>query len=171
MKSFASVVTGKLFGKYISSPTTFTKSSSVLISKGTLPYSNSYVNIPLLKNKYQCSKHQFCYHIADFEQLQVKNKEESRIEFPLRGENEQTTQNHTLSRFPKLIQLYFMNQNILRFYISMDNVAVMHKLNCMANLPGNSFHFLLRKTSLVLQIIVHISSTTKFQNQIKIVFI
>lgn len=64
-----------------------------------------------------------------------------------------------------------MDKNVFRLYISMDNIAIMHELYSMADLPYHCSDFLLLKSSLFPQRSIYVPPATRLQNQIKVFFI
>jgi len=64
-----------------------------------------------------------------------------------------------------------MKQNVLGFNISMNYIAIMHKLNSMTNLSDHPSHSLLCKTTLFPQRRIDISSAAGFENEIKIILV
>ena len=64
-----------------------------------------------------------------------------------------------------------MKQDVLRLDITMDDIAVMHELNSMADLSDHTPYFFLRKTALFLQGRINVAPTAWFENEIKVVFV
>jgi hypothetical protein len=54
-----------------------------------------------------------------------------------------------------------MEEYIFRFDISVYDIAIMHKLDCMTDLLDNTFDPFLWKPALTLQIVVDVSATAK----------
>lgn len=77
------------------------------------------------------------------------NRAASRIACPSKEESEWTIQNHKLLRFPKLSLAYLVEENVLGFNVSVDDIAVVHEFHGVADLPSNFPHFLLPETALV----------------------
>ncbi len=53
----------------------------------------------------------------------------------------------------------------------MDNIAVMHELYRMADLPHHSSDFLLMKPALLTQRSIDVPPTARLQNEVKVLFI
>ena len=64
-----------------------------------------------------------------------------------------------------------MKKYILRFQISMQNIIVMHVLNCMTDLLNYHPDLLFRKTPLIFQVLIQISFCTKLHQKIQIAFL
>lgn len=64
-----------------------------------------------------------------------------------------------------------MKQNVLGFDIAMNDITVMHELNCVADLTDHSSDFLFRKTALFFERRVYIASTARLQDQIKVILV
>lgn len=55
-----------------------------------------------------------------------------------------------------------MQKNVFWFDISVDDITVMHKLNCMADLSSDASNFLLRKSTLISKATIYVATTAKF---------
>jgi len=64
-----------------------------------------------------------------------------------------------------------MQNYILRLDISMNNIVIMHKFDCMTDLLYDIFDLLLNKISLFFHVIIDIPITAKLHHQIEVLFI
>ena len=64
-----------------------------------------------------------------------------------------------------------MKKNILGFYVSVNDVLIVHKLNCMTHLFDHFANFFLSETALFPERRVDISSTARLQNKIEMILI
>lgn len=64
-----------------------------------------------------------------------------------------------------------MKKYVFRFDIAMDNITVMHELDCMGNLLYDASYFLLGKSAFTSKVVVDIASTAQLQNQVKVLLI
>jgi len=85
--------------------------------------------------------------------------------------SESTIRNRILWLRSKLIYCYLMEQNILWFYVPMNNIMIMHELNSMADLLYHVFDLFFSIMSFSLHVIVDVSTATKLHRQINILFI
>jgi hypothetical protein len=69
------------------------------------------------------------------------------------------------------VGIYLMNQYIFRFDIPVDDIVIMHELNCKTDLPDDTPHLLLCKPALLLEVIVDISAPAEFENQVEVVLV
>ena len=118
-------------------------------------------HMPANMLRFLCSRCLFYYRIAVFELIREKSIEEFHRVCPWEGENEQPNQNHIFLLYSNLPYEYLMKKYILRFQISMQNIIVMHVLNCMTDLLNYHPDLLFRKTPLILQMLIQISLCTE----------
>lgn len=64
-----------------------------------------------------------------------------------------------------------MEKNVLRFYISVDDIAIVHEFNGMADLSHHSSDFFLRKSALFSQGWVDITSAAGLKDEVKVVLV
>ena len=64
-----------------------------------------------------------------------------------------------------------MKQNVLGFDIPVNNILIMHELNCMANLLHHFSHLLFSKTAILPQRCIDISTAAWLKDQVKMVLV
>lgn len=64
-----------------------------------------------------------------------------------------------------------MEKNVFRFDVSVNDIVVMHKLNCMAHLLNDVLHSLFRKTAFLAHRCVDVASTARFEDEVEMVLV
>lgn len=64
-----------------------------------------------------------------------------------------------------------MKKDVFWFDIPMDDITIMHELDCMTHLLDYASHSLFRKTPFSAKSIVNVASTAKLKYKVKIVLI
>jgi hypothetical protein len=62
-------------------------------------------------------------------------------------------------------------EDVFGFDIPMDDIAIMHELNGMANLLYHTLYLLFRKSSLAPQVVVDVASATELEDQVEVLLV
>ena len=121
--------------------------------------------------KYRCSRYlSYCRNSAVWS-FQEKSIMAFHKEWLLALGSESTIRNRILWLRSELIYCYLMQQDILWFYVPMNNIMIAHELYSMTDLLYHVFDLFFSIMSFSLHVIVDVSTATKLHHQIDSLFI
>jgi hypothetical protein len=118
------------------------------------------------------TKYLFFSHNCSPLELMGKHREEYHKKLFLKlSHDKRTIQNHKVLKHSQLSHNYFVKNNILWFYISMNDLIWMQLIDSRYNLSHNMSNFKFRHRNTSMQMLIELSTESNLKNNINIFII